>query len=66
MTIRPAEVLRDEKIHSLETTIRYYAALARRWETRCCAVELELAAAQERLAAAGFTAYGGYGAFDDC
>lgn len=49
--------LRDEKIHSLETTIRYYAALARRWETRCAAVELELHSLQERLSAAGFTSY---------
>jgi hypothetical protein len=50
--------IRDEKIAALETTIRFYAAQARRWEARCVAVELELCAAQERLAAAGFTAYG--------
>jgi hypothetical protein len=50
--------IRDEKIYSLETTIRYYAALARRWETRCVGLELELCAAQERLAALGYTQYG--------
>jgi hypothetical protein len=52
------EILRDEKIHSLETTIRFYAAQSRRWETRCRAIELELHACQERLAALGYSAYG--------
>jgi hypothetical protein len=59
MGVQPAEALRDEKIHSLEITIRFYAAQARRWEARCHAVELELCAAQERLAGLGYTAYGG-------
>jgi hypothetical protein len=56
-----AQQLRDEKINNLEISIRYYAALARRWEARCVAVELELDAAQERLAALGYTTYGGLG-----
>lgn len=49
--------LRDEKIHSLETTIRFYAAQSRRWETRCRAIELELEAARERLAVLGVRNY---------
>jgi hypothetical protein len=54
---RVAEQLRDEKIHNLEITIRYYAALARRNERRAEAAELELASLQERMALMGFRQY---------
>lgn len=58
MTTAKPETLRDEKIANLETTIRFYAAAARRWENRCIALQFQVDTLEERLAAAGYTAYG--------
>jgi hypothetical protein len=52
-----AEQLRDERIHTLEISVRYYAALSRRLERRAEAAELELESLRERMAIVGHRQY---------
>lgn len=52
-----ADPIRDEKVLTLESSLRYYVALCRRLERRAEAAELEVESLRQRMAVAGITLY---------